>query len=126
MANMNQSGAPLGTSIATVSANITSVSQNTDQKVVVTTEDKIELALRKHVAKLEQAKAWQTPLALALSILTTFASAQFVDNFGIPAATWRAVFLLALVLSVLWLLVAIRKARDAPSIDDLAESIRKQ
>lgn len=83
------------------------VHTNVGQQVIVTTEDKIDLALIRH-QKYSKAKSdWLTPFSTLLTVIASLAAADFKDFFSIPADSWRAIFILLAVLSGLWLVICI-------------------
>lgn len=105
-------------------AQTTKVHFNLDQNAIITTEDKVRLVLLTHLAVLEQKKFWIAPSGIFITILTSFVTTNFKD-FWFPAATWEAIFLLSGVASFVWLLVALKQAYSAPSVDDIVSELKK-
>lgn len=83
---------------------------NLNQCVIRITEDKVRLILREFVDSHDSAKAWIAPAGLSLSLSATIVTTSFKDALGLTASTWQAFFLIATVLSILWLIVAVWKA----------------
>ena len=83
--------------------------QNIKSAHILITKDKIENILMKYINKLSIKSGWVTPLGLVLSLGLTFATANFKDFANISAATWQSVFLIGLILSFAWLMVAIAR-----------------
>jgi len=81
--------------------------QNIKSAHILITKDKIENILMKYINKLNIKSSWVTPLGLVLSLGLTFATANFKDFAYISAATWQSVFLIGLILSFGWLVVAV-------------------
>ncbi len=99
------------------------VSLNVSQSVVVTTEDKLRLCLQAYLSEAEKGKEWIAPLSLLIALLLALVSADFHDAL-LPAATWHAIFVISAALSLLWLLLALRRAFRTQSIDALIEEIQ--
>ncbi len=53
---------------------------NVDQTVIVTTEDKLELCLNKHLKKAERKTTWFAPGGIFLAVLATLLTTSF-NNF---------------------------------------------
>lgn len=99
------------------------VSLNLSQSVIVTTEDKLRLRLHAYISLTEKTKEWIAPCSLLISLLLALISADFKD-FLLPSATWKAIFIISAILSLLWLLLSLRKAFNSRSIDTLIEEIK--
>jgi hypothetical protein len=84
---------------------IDQVRSNTKSDLIEITEDKLENILLKHLSKTSKTNSWITPLTLFLTILTIFLTADFKDFAGIEKATWKAVFLVALISSFIWSII---------------------
>lgn len=82
---------------------VNQVCSNTQTDLIEITEDKLENILLKHLDKLKAIKAWETPLALFISILVTVLTTEF-KSFYFSASVWTAVFIIGLLISFLWLL----------------------
>ena len=101
--------------------------RNLEQVVIVTTEDKLRLCLHKAIGNLGTKREWWTPVALLVTLVLTLTTAEFKDRFAIPAATWRAFFLLLTVISFIWTVVALWKAvRVKVSVESIVSEIKQQ
>lgn len=96
---------------------------NLGQNVISTTEDKIRLAVLTHLGRIEQRQGWVAPAGIFITILAAFVTADFKDAW-LPAATWRAIFVMSGIMSFVWLAVAIVRALRAPSVDDFINTLR--
>jgi hypothetical protein len=105
-------------------APVSQVYTNTHQEIIQITDDKLRLILREHLAKAERKNEWQTPLGIFLAVLTVFVSSDFREGLGVPAATWRAIFMIAAVVSAGWLLKTTVLAFYSPSLDDVVKIIK--
>lgn len=71
--------------------------------VFVTSRSKIELALRKYRRGVLARTRWVNPFVTCITILSVLLVADFRSTLGLPRATWYAVFVVAFLLSVVWL-----------------------
>lgn len=77
--------------------------ENIKSNMIVTTEDKLEINLLKHLNKVEIKQAWLAPFSLFASVIATLITATFIDR-GFSAAVWKAFFVIVAVSSFSWLL----------------------
>jgi hypothetical protein len=92
---------------------------NLQQQVLITTEDKIRLCLGANLAKMERRKDWIAPLGVVVAIVATLVSADFKSSLSLEGGTWKAIFIVALVLAVGWLVRCLRMAGASPSLDKI-------
>jgi hypothetical protein len=102
----------------------TTLHLNLSQDAIVITEDKVRLCLMEHLAKLEARKDWIAPAGILVTLIATFASTTF-KNFILEAAVWEALFILLTVFDIGWLFVCVKRARNAPRIEDVVSSMKK-
>lgn len=88
--------------------------------------DRLKVGLIENRDHLKAADAWQTPFALFVTIVTTLMTADFKDFVSISAATWRAVFILGAVISVVWLVKTLAGRTKKRSIDALIQKLKEQ
>lgn len=101
---------------------------NIKQELVITTVDKLKLCLIEHKDHLRSRREWIGPASLLVAFVTTLAVADFRTALGLDAATWKAMFLIAMLLTggltVLLLLRAGRSFKKRgldPLIDKIAD-----
>ena len=83
---------------------IDNVIDNASANLIKITEDKLNVILLKNLPKLRKPQEIINPIALLLSLLTTILTANFKDKFGLSAEFWKAIFVVALIVSILYLL----------------------
>ena len=99
---------------------------NLESVFIITTEDKLRLCLHKNIDRLDVKRKWWTPLALFVSLLLALTTAEFKEQFTIPAATWQAFFLLLAVVSLIWTVMAIWKAKGVKvSVESIVSEIKQ-
>lgn len=80
---------------------------NIAQEVIITTEDKIKLALIEHMRINKAMLDWLTPFSIGLSAAASLSTAEFKDQFSVSAETWKAIFIIILIASTAWFLFCI-------------------
>jgi hypothetical protein len=103
----------------------TKVHQNVHQDVIIITEDKVQLCLLRHINQAARARDWLTPGGILLAIVTTFTTSTFNDALGLDAAVWKALFVMATVATVVWLIVTFRRAFSAPSLEEIVTEMKR-
>ena len=99
---------------------------NTGQNVIVTTEDKLRLALQHVVDSLDRKKAWIAPVSLFTTIFLVFITTDF-RQADFDAATWQAVFLICGFATLVWSIVSVFDAlRVSVTIDSIVHDIKKE
>jgi hypothetical protein len=91
-----------------LSKNLT-IHKNVNQEIIVTTSDKIKLVLISTKEKLTSQRDWWTPFGLLISFVTTLCTADFKDVYGLTKDTWKAIFIILILLSSIWLFITLRK-----------------
>ena len=102
------------------------VHTNFDQNIVIVTEDRLELCLRNHLDCISRHKAWVTPVSLLAAFIATLCTSSFKDAFGLPAATWQALFVLFVIVTAIWSILSVIDAfRNKSSLRQLIDAIKK-
>jgi hypothetical protein len=105
---------------------ITSIDANLKQEIFITTVDKARNCLKEALANVERRNAWAAPAGILATIVVIFPTAMFQD-FVISKDTWRAIFIIAALLSAIWLVRCLwANWRTEPqSVDDIIQELRK-
>ncbi|OPH61226.1 hypothetical protein BC351_14890 [Paenibacillus ferrarius] len=89
-----------------------------NQDVVLTTSDKLKLALTKYKDGLIAKTAWITPLSLFVTLVAAIIATDF-KKIIISAELWQALFYLMTLASFVWLIASlIRKFRTKENAED--------
>jgi hypothetical protein len=107
-----------------IMVNVSDVHINVSQNLIITTEDKLRLCLSEHLKRMERKNSWITPLGILIAILVTLVTSTFKD-VGLSADTWRAIFIIAGVLSLGWLIWSIKEAWKSEKIEDIVEELKR-
>ena len=100
---------------------------NTDQSLILITEDKLRVILYEHRDKNNQFYSWTTPLGVFVSCFLATITSTFGNTWGIPASTWEAMFIMCTVGTGIWSLGAGINAfrhRKGRATDDLIDTIK--
>ena len=76
----------------------------------------------KYLGNIEKRNQWQTPLAIFLMIVVTFATTSF-KTFIFGAAVWQSSFLIVGVVSFFWLVYTLIKRPKAKQISDIIKEL---
>ncbi len=95
------------------------------QEVIKVTKDKILLWLSSHEKGIGRKYGWVAPMGVFLTIIVTLVTSKFED-IGLHAATWKAIFILSCIGSLVWLLWAINVARKSKKIEDSVEELIRE
>jgi hypothetical protein len=98
------------------------VSINVGANVIITTEDKIKLAVRSHLDRMSKKDGWIAPLGLLVAIVITFPTTEF-KKFVLPADSWLAIFAMGALASGIWFVIAVVRALRAPTEDDFIATL---
>lgn len=101
------------------------ITSNLGQHVILTTEDKIRLAILEHLHHMEERHGWIAPLGLLVPILAAFVTAEFRDAV-LTAAQWHALFIFSGLASFAWLIHASCRAWTAPTAEDFVNALKKK
>jgi len=102
---------------------------NVAPEVIVITDDKMWRCLTEWQGRLASRGKWIAPLSLLASLVFCFATSTFRDALDIPKDTWRAIAMMGIGGSAIWLVVASWKRISAAiskqdSIDGLIREMK--
>lgn len=70
--------------------------------VISIPEDRLENILIKHVSKFKRSNDFVGSSGLFIALVTTFVTSKF-QNIGLSAETWKGIFIVALVVSFIYM-----------------------
>jgi hypothetical protein len=109
-----------------LSAKLVRVNETTfrvQQRVICTTEDKMELILNYHLKKAERTRDWIAPVGLLLAIMAALVTSTFQD-YLLSAETWNALFVIIGIISFVWLLWTLNAARKSIGPKDIIKDLK--
>ena len=107
---------------ADLEARVIQVDKNTNQKIIIVTQDKALLCLKRNIAKLGK-REWIAPLSTVTTILISLITSNFKTALGLGPAEWRAIFIVAAFLSTGWLCYSVNKAMKARTFHEVIHDI---
>ena len=102
---------------------IEKVHTNVSQELIQVTEDKLQLILVQHSFSLTKREAWIPPLSLLIPILTTLMTARF-ENYIFTAVLWQAIYIVASIISGLWLLKVLIYRPGKKTVGEIVNEIK--
>jgi hypothetical protein len=101
---------------------------NVRTDVIEITHDKLENLLRKFYERHALRLSWFNPLSLGIGVALTLSTAEFkAQALALDGATWKAIFVITLVVSVVWLvfnLIQLARGWNESSLDSLIDKIK--
>jgi hypothetical protein len=91
--------------------------------------DRLRIILEDFDRSTQASDRWQAPAGLLLGLLTSVIVTDFsakTKRLGLDLATWERMFFAATGAAALWLLIEIRSAKSARTIDSLFEDIARE
>lgn len=98
---------------------------NISQKFILTTEDKINLCLSKHLKQMERKRSWIAPFGIFIAIIGTFVTKTFKLAFGLSPDTWFAIYIIAAGIIFFWLIKCIKEAVGSKKIEDIVNELKE-
>lgn len=95
-------------------------------EVIAINEDRLRVILHDHAASLTDKRAWWTPAGIVLTLVIAFLTTEFKSALGLSADSWKAVFVVALVLASLVLIKELARRRKAATADSLVDEIKRR
>ena len=109
--------------VLAIAINTTSLSRNVDQDVLVTTRDKVELALRREMPRYIPTGQLLASAGLFIALLTSILTAEFAAFLGLDGAVWRGIFTLGSLISFALMVNDIVRWFRRPSMEKLVDAI---
>ena len=104
---------------------IDNVIDNTSANLIKITEDRLNVILLKNVPKLRKPQEIINPIALLLSLLAAIVTADFKEVLGLTAESWKAIFVVAFIISIFYLLYCLYNLIfNRSSIDSILKEIK--
>lgn len=101
---------------------------NLRSDLIEITHDKLENVLLKFYERHTLRSSWFNPLSLLVGVALTLTTADFkAQALGLDGATWRAIFVIALLASIVWLsvnLIRLAKCWKETSLEFLINKIK--
>lgn len=100
------------------------VDTNVTQQIIVTTADKARLCLIQALHRLERRNAWIAPAGILATLIVVFPTTTFQDFLGMSKEYWKAIFSVATVATLIWLVVCLVRIQRSLTIEEIVEHLR--
>ena len=81
---------------------VNEVRTNTKSDLIQITEDKLENILLKYLNTINKSNGWVTPVSLFFTFFVVILSVDFKDFLSLTKDTWKAIFIILMILSFIW------------------------
>ncbi len=99
---------------------------NLAQEIIITTEDKLRIALMDYAKALKIKTGWVSPVTFFITLLAVLTTATFRD-WIFPSATWQAIFVLLTIGAGGWIIASLRQLRSSKfEMNDLIQQLKKE
>ena len=118
----NASASFLNSMAGDLDARVIGIHKNTNQRLIIVTQDKTLLTLKRNIAQLGK-REWIAPFSTLTTILIALVTSNFKRAIGLGPAEWRAMFIVSGLISAGWLAFALKKAMKAKNFHDVITDI---
>ncbi|WP_296222087.1 hypothetical protein [Pseudomonas sp. UBA2684] len=99
------------------------VHRNVSQDVVVITVDRLRILITTHIEFVEKSTGWQAALGVFISLVAALSTADFKETFNVAGDVWKALFIIATIISFAWLVRGVVYYFKAEKIESLLGKI---
>lgn len=106
--------------------NNNSLYKNISSDQIQITVDKLKLKLERFEKSCKRSTDWQSFLGIILTSVAALTTASFNETLGISGELWKALFVVALVFSIIMLAISgIKTIKTKISIDEFIDECKK-
>ncbi|MDA0376364.1 MAG: hypothetical protein O3A80_03585, partial [bacterium] len=99
----------LNTLAGDLDTRVVGIHKNTNQRLIIVTQDKTLLTLKRNIAQLGK-KEWIAPLSTLSTIVISLVTSNFKYALGLGPAEWRAIFIVCGFVSFGWLATSLKRS----------------
>lgn len=108
----------LNTLAGDLDARVVGIHKNTNQRLIIVTQDKTLLTLKRNIARLGK-KEWIAPLSTLTTIMIALITSNFKRALGLGPAEWRAIFIVCGFVTAGWLGLALKRSIGAKTFHEV-------
>ena len=112
----------LNTLAGDLDARVIGIHKNTNQRLIIVTQDKTLLTLQRNIAKLGK-KEWIAPLSTLSTIMIALITSNFKKALGLGPAEWRAIFIVCGFIACGWLAATLKKSIRSKGFHEVIQDI---
>lgn len=102
------------------------VETNVDELYILTSANKVRVVLNEAMQCMELRDSWKTPLSILITLVVVFPTVGSFQDFLVSKDTWKAVFIISAILSLVYLAKSLVRRRKAPSVEEIINKLRNQ
>ncbi len=114
----NANASFLNTLAGDLDARVIGIHKNTNQRIIVVTQDKALLTLKRNIAKLGK-KEWIAPLSTLTTIMIALITSNFKHALGLGPSEWRAIFIVCGFIASGWLFSTLKRSIGSQSFHEV-------
>lgn len=118
----NVTGSFLNTLAGDLDARVIGIHKNTNQRLIIVTQDKTLLTLKRNIAQLGK-KEWIAPLSTLSTIMIALITSNFKRALGLGPSEWRAIFIVCGFIACGWLASSLKRSIGAKSFHEVIQNI---
>ena len=118
----NATSSFLNTLAGDLDTRVIGIHKNTNQRLIIVTQDKTLLTLKRNIAQLGK-KEWIAPLSTLSTIMIALITSNFRRALGLGPSEWRAIFIVCGFVSFGWLCASFKRSIGAKSFHEVIQDI---
>lgn len=118
----NATSSFLNTLAGDLDTRVIGIHKNTNQRLIIVTQDKTLLTLKRNIAQLGK-KEWIAPLSTLSTIMIALITSNFKRALGLGPSEWRAIFIVCGFVSCGWLFASLKRSVGAKSFHEVIQDI---
>lgn len=112
----------LNTLAGDLDTRVIGIHKNTNQRLIIVTQDKTLLTLKRNIARLGK-REWVAPLSTLTTIFIALLTSNFRRALGLGPAEWRAIFIVCGFIATGWLAASIKRSIGSKSFHEVITDI---
>lgn len=108
----------LNTLAGDLDTRVIGIHKNTNQRLIVVTQDKTLLTLKRNIARLGK-REWVAPLSTLTTIFIALLTSNFKRALGLGPAEWRAIFIVCGFIATGWLGMTLKRSMGSKSFHEV-------
>ena len=112
----------LNTLAGDLDTRVVGIHKNTNQRLIIVTQDKTLLTLKRNIAKLGK-REWIAPLSTLTTIFIALITSNFKRALGLGPAEWRAIFIVCGFIAAGWLIATLKRSLGSKNFHEVISDI---
>jgi len=112
----------LNTLAGDLDTRVIGIHKNTNQRLIIVTQDKTLLTLKRNIAQLGK-REWIAPLSTLTTIFIALITSNFKRALGLGPAEWRAIFIVCGFITLGWLAATLKRSIGSKNFHEVITDI---